>query len=214
MLQAYGREARVSGTLSIDQPYFSPSKEHHFIFHSDGSLVAYRSGIEFFNSKTNGNGDSCVMQTDGNLVIFNKLTPSWYSGTSGNPGAYLAITDKGILAIYDQSGVMLKYYGQEIITGWITQNHKFYSPNMRHWFIFQSDGHLILYNDGELFWSTGAFGRGSYCFLQTDGNLLIMMGTVVLWHSGTHGNPGAYITIDDDGWLNIHAASGNVIKQY
>ena len=41
MLKAYGREARVSGTVSVDQPYFAPSKENHFIFYSGGSLVAY-----------------------------------------------------------------------------------------------------------------------------------------------------------------------------
>ena len=155
------------------------------------------------------------MQTDGNLVIYNRsMIPTWNSGTSGNLGAYVAIADTGILAINAQSGYIVKYYGREIITGLITQNHKFYSPNMQHWFIFQSDGNLVLYNDGQAFWSTGAFGTRSYCALQPDRNLLIVMGTSVLWHSGTHGNPGAYITIDDDGWLNIHDASGNVIKQY
>ena len=120
------------------------------------------------------------MQTDGNLVIYNRsMIPTWNSGTSGNLGAYVAIADTGILAINAQSGYIVKYYGREIITGLITQNHKFYSPNMQHWFIFQSDGNLVIYNDREVYWSTGTFGTGSYCALQPDGNLLIVMGTSV-----------------------------------
>ncbi len=42
------------------------------------------------------------------MVIYKCGTPTWNSGTSGNPGAYLAMTDSVTLAIYNQSGGLIK----------------------------------------------------------------------------------------------------------
>ena len=53
----------------------------------------------------------CIMQPDGNLVIYtNDGSPTWHSGTSGNPGAYFAVSDNGNLGIYDQGGNLVRMY--------------------------------------------------------------------------------------------------------
>ena len=214
MLKAFGAGGRTSGTLLVDQPYISPNGLNHFVFQSDGNLAAYRSGFLSWSSGTKGNGDTCVLQGDGNLILYKNGTPTWSSGTHGNSGAYVAMTDTATLAIYDQSGGIIKSYGIEAITGTLTVDRKYFSPNKLHWFVHQADGNLVLYNNGSVFWHTGTHGNGNLCVLQHDGNLVIFDSGTPIWNSGTHGNFGAYITIDDNGWLNIHDKSGNVVKRW
>lgn len=46
-----------------------------------------------------------VIQSDGNLVIYNSSgQPTWASGTSGNPGAKLAVQTDGNIVIYRSNG--------------------------------------------------------------------------------------------------------------
>ncbi len=53
----------------------------------------------FWNCKTY----RLVMQNDGNLVMYNKTTPTWASGTSGNVGAYLKVQNDNNLVIVRRS---------------------------------------------------------------------------------------------------------------
>jgi hypothetical protein len=46
-----------------------------------------------------------IMQGDGNLVVYSSSgSPLWSSGTSGNPGASLVLSDNGNLAVETTSG--------------------------------------------------------------------------------------------------------------
>ena len=47
---------------------------------------------------------SFVMQTDGNLVLYEFSAPRWRSGTEGHPGARLEVQQDGNLVIYDTAG--------------------------------------------------------------------------------------------------------------
>jgi hypothetical protein len=48
--------------------------------------------------------------------------------------------------------------------------------------------------------------------MQSDGNLVSYAGPTPVWASQTHGNPGAFLVLGDDGSLTIFASGGSVIK--
>lgn len=71
----------------------------------------------------------------------------------------------------------------------------------------QGDGNLVMYRkDGSVRWSTGK--NGLYSIMQRDGNFVEYSSFSALWHTGTYGNPGAALVIQDDGNLVIYAAYG------
>ena len=67
------------------------------------------------SDSTIGKPGTCVMQDDGNLVIYDaNKKPLWASNTSGSPGATLVPQDDGNLVIYDRSGKPI----------WATNTHR------------------------------------------------------------------------------------------
>lgn len=76
----------------------------------DGNLVQYFNGKPLWDSNTSGNQNiwDVVMQTDGNLVIYNiHGNPIWESKTDGHVGATLSVQDDGNVVIYDPNGVAI-----------------------------------------------------------------------------------------------------------
>jgi len=56
-----------------------------FIYQTDGNLIlSDNNNKSYWASNTNGKGSTgLIMQTDGNLVLYNGTTPVWASGTNG-----------------------------------------------------------------------------------------------------------------------------------
>jgi len=83
----------------------------------------------------------------------------------------------------------------------------------------QTDGNLVLYQAGAgAIWSTGTYGysgRNVQAFMQTDGNLVVYADPwsnwIPLWNSGTSGQPGSRLALQDDGNLVIYNPSNNWI---
>jgi hypothetical protein len=74
----------------------------------------------------------------------------------------------------------------------------------------QSDGNLVLYQDGAgARWSTQTNGSGGEAtVMQSDGNLVIYAaGGKPVWSSGTSGYAGAWLSIRDDGSVVIDTGS-------
>lgn len=97
-----------------------------------------------------------VMQTDGNLVVYDRETsavtpaapaprltyPTWSSGTAGQPGAFAVLQTDGNLVVYSAGGRALWWSGTSgRDTALVMQ---------------QSDGNLVLYGAAGALWSTGA----------------------------------------------------------
>jgi len=75
--------------------------------------------------------------------------------------------------------------------------------------VLLDDGQLVqLYNGNDGQWDAGVSG-GDHLIMQLDGNLVLYSGSTPLWHSGTAGNPGAYLNVQDDGNLVVYS-SGDV----
>lgn len=92
------------------------------------------------------------------------------------------------------------------------------SCNGQYKLTHQSDGNVVFYrvSDSAALWSTNTQGSGTSLHMQGDGNFVLYRagGTVPgnhLWHSVTHGNPGAYLIVQDDGRVAIFNAAGEMI---
>ena len=81
-----------------------------------------------------------------------------------------------------------------------------------------TDGNLYLINNQtdtqtNLTNLTYNFGVPIVATMQSDGNFVIYQGSTALWASNTSGNPGAYLTLDDQGNVAILSPSGTVLNQ-
>jgi hypothetical protein len=81
----------------------------------------------------------------------------------------------------------------------------------------QTDGNLVLYQSGGgALWATGTpgnSGRNVTAFMQTDGNFVVYANPwsswIPLWSSGTWGQPGSYLALQNDGNLVVYNQHNN-----
>ncbi len=101
---AQGDLMQPGEVLNPDQSISSANGQYYLVYQADGNLVLYRirDGSPLWASNTAGrSGQVCIMQTDGNLVIYDgNAHPLWASNTAGNPGSRLVIQDDGNVVIY------------------------------------------------------------------------------------------------------------------
>lgn len=85
------------------QYLLSSNGRFKFVLQFDGNLVLYDNSTRsaLWASWTNGRAvNKCVMQSDGNFVIYGYPAAIWASNTGGNPGAYLIVQNDGNVVIY------------------------------------------------------------------------------------------------------------------
>jgi hypothetical protein len=78
----------------------------------------------------------------------------------------------------------------------------------------QSDGNLVLYQDGAgALWSTGTYGRGGWAtHMQGDGNLVLYTkDSAPVFASGTSGHGGGWTAVQDDGNVVVYDGSGRAL---
>ena len=95
-------------TLAPDEMLFSRNGRYVLIYQRDANLVLYKNDqnrISLWASNTAGQPpNACIMQNDGNLVIYLPGgKPIWASNT-GQPGSRLVVQDDGNVVIYQQDG--------------------------------------------------------------------------------------------------------------
>lgn len=78
------------------------------------------------------------------------------------------------------------------------------SPKGAYTLNMQSDGSLVMYRkDGMVRYRMSK--NGEFALMQGDGNFVeYSKFAVPLWNTGTHGNPGAWLSIQDDGNLVVY----------
>ena len=209
--------------LTPNAHYSSNNGKYFLTFQgSDGNLVLYRKDggrtMPIWSTGTNGKGaNRCVMQEDGNFVIYTPSTHVWNSHTYNKKKAKLYISDNGRVYITSSAS------GKEVET-WtsndslvldttdgarngnreLVKGNKFYSNNKQYYFVFQHDGNLVLYHrengGGAAKWSSKTANRGSYCVMQEDGNLVVYDAKKqALWRSGSCGKKHPRLFISDQG---------------
>jgi hypothetical protein len=201
----------------------------------DGNLVLYSgsvscptascSGNALWNSGTGGDDGAYVaMQTDGNLVIYDNGTAVWSSNTAGFSGADLKLQDDDNLVIYQGGGDAIwdwgsGYLGDTLNPGWtLSPGEELQSPSHQYSLIMQGDGNLVLYSgsvscptascSGNALWNSGTVGNsGSTVTMQNDGNLVVYDAGTAKWNSGTPGHSGALLRLQDDNNVVIYQGS-------
>lgn len=204
------KDVSLSGKLN-----YSPNNEYYVEFKDNGDLaVCNKNGKSVWHSDTAGSGKSCVMQKDGNLVIYNNDNePVNHSHTNEMRNAKLYISDEGELCIYsaDKDAITFSSHAIAVATDETIELKKekiYYSPNKDYYVEFQRNGDLVVCNDDfDVIWNAGTAGFGDKCLMQKDGNLVIYdQDDKPLWHSHTNEMRNAMLYISDEGELSIYSA--------
>ena len=80
-----------------------------------------------------------------------------------------------------------------------------YSNDLRFEFIYQTDGNLVLYQQGTPIWNTATITSPGHAIMQTDGNFVLYNSSgIPYWATNTWGNSGAYLIVQNDGNVVIY----------
>jgi GH25 family lysozyme M1 (1,4-beta-N-acetylmuramidase) len=90
----------------------------------------------------------------------------------------------------------------------LSRGHSFAACDGRFSLSMQTDGNLVLYDQGVALWATGTYGTdGDVAVMQTDGNFVLYGKTSnALWSSGTYGHGGSTLAVQTDGNLVVYDA--------
>jgi hypothetical protein len=208
------------------------------VFQTDGNLVVQKTALGWtkpvWNSGTYNQGASvCVMQTDGNLVVYSGNTALWSTDTYEYAGSKVVMQSDGNLVVYAPGGGALwasnsvsavpptgpAASGSVVNPGeCLAFNVPITSANGRFSLILQGDGNLVLYriypnHPSSALWSSDTFGKAvASCILQGDGNLVIYdMDANALWSSDSYGHANASLVMQDDGNAVIYPPGGSAV---
>lgn len=98
----------VDEHLDWSETRISDNGQYILRFQPDGNLVLLKrvnnsySQVLWASGSFGKGGTKCLMQADGNLVIYTgNNTPIWHSNTVGHSGACLVLQDDGNVVIYE-----------------------------------------------------------------------------------------------------------------
>jgi hypothetical protein len=178
--------------LRTGQYLLSNNAQFALVLQSDGNLVLYENGTALWASRTSGSGaNHLAMQDDGNLVLYAGGTPKWHSGTDGTSS--FVVQDDGNLVVYRASNGLPTWDSK-------TGGHKTYTG----YGSYRLTGGSVL--------NAGYYIRSSdkrYALLvKYDGNLVLYgPGYHVLWASNTAGTGANRAAMQIDGNFVVYAAN-------
>jgi hypothetical protein len=191
--------------------WFSPSKGSHADMQDDGNLVLYDDNMAAqWSTGTYGQpGNWLRIQDDGNLVLYGAdgtSSPRWATSTNAN-------------TCNDSGGDVLCPFRV------LSVGQRLTSPNKRVFLELQSDGNLVLYKQCPKHWKGNETYRTDLWSTNTSRRVVTRLentwnGNVALkgpdaqgndsavWRSGTIGNAGAWLRVQDDGNLVLYGKGG------
>ena len=211
--------------LTSGQSLWSGPNGYWAVMQGDGNFVIYNSvnGSVLWATFSSVPGSYIVMQTDGNLVVYSPSgVAQWSSGTQGNWGIYASMQGDSNFVLYGPTGrsiwdyatglqgnsVSTLYTGQTLNSG-----QELWTYNGGDELAMQSDGNLVVYQNGNALWATFTSGD-NHLVMQTDGNLVVYnTGGLAQWDSGTAGN-GFYAVIQADSNFVIYSPSNGAQWDY
>ena len=227
-------------TLAINHYLLSPDTQSTLNLLPDGDLVLYENFLPVWsNGVDDSNASYLIMQSDDNLVEYDKSGNAiWNSGTNNSGGqgdcsnnnqpetTYLTLQSDGNLVIYCNSGGAiwasgtfshpshLDYVNTSLPDGVMYPGQSIETANLSYKLTLQTDGNLVLYNQSDVaIWASGTAGDSvEYLDMQTDGNLVIY-GTngQALWNSQTSGKGSASLDIGENGSVYLQYSWGSLM---
>jgi hypothetical protein len=214
--------------LPVGQRLYSHNQQYYLVMLGNGNLVEYDSqGKVLWSTMTAGRMvTQAVMQSDGNLVLYNGSTPVWAASWHGGQlttslGAFLTVQDDGNVVIYDGNNVISQgakalwnsRYSDSanpgyLNPGFLTPGQAIWSPNGQYYLTLQTDGNLVEYNaSGTAIWWSGTSGQTvTEMIMQPDGNLVLYgPNNNAVWSLPNFTpHPGAYLSLGIDGNLVVY----------
>merc|ERR550519_1263921 len=182
----------------------------------DGNLViSHKDGVVEWATNTVGTGSYFLFKDDGDLVVYDGGSTNkavWNSGTGGQGGVKMEITEEGFLALHGVSGeIIWKSRPHTLVANQILHSgHSMASSNGDFKLNMQGDGDLVLYDisgdQGLVTWRTGPSNLKfhAYVKLQSDGNLVLRDEVHLLqWESETKGSGASSLVLKDYGKLEL-----------
>jgi hypothetical protein len=205
-------------TLTEGQYLLSPDSQTVLTVQNNGDLASYSDGQISWDTGTGGSTNHLVMQTDGNLVLYNQSgVAQWDSGTSGNPGAHLVLQTDGNIVLYSAANAALwatytgsnpnhlDYVNTTLPTGRLYPGQSINTADGNYHLIMQTDGNLVLYSPSRALWETGTNGDSvAYLDMQSDGNMVLYGTNGPLWYSNTAGFGALHLEVQQDGNLVLY----------
>ncbi len=211
---------RSGETLDAKKNLVGPLGQTSLELQADGNLVLNHDYQPTWKSNTGGSQPKqLVMQTDGNLVLYNTNNqPIWYTSTGGNPGAQLSLQLDGNLVLYSASNTplwsnstvhnpnYLSYVNTILQPGKLLRGQWLETADRRFKMVLQSDGNLVLYSPTKAVWSTLTNGStAAYLAMQQDGNLVLYdANDRPLWQSATNDRGISALALQQDGNLVVY----------
>jgi hypothetical protein len=182
-----------------------------------------------------------AMQADGNLVLYWRSRPVWFSGTSGSTNnPMLVLQSDGNLVLYAPGRALwnsktsgsapgrlilqedgnIVLYSQSMGVLWASYSNgarysdgdAITSPDGQSFAVMQADGNFVVYTPWGVRWASNTSGRhAAYLVLQADGNAVIFSDTVPVWSAGSTIGAFTRLSMGNDGNLVAIAPAGNTV---
>jgi D-alanyl-D-alanine carboxypeptidase/D-mannose binding lectin len=179
---AGGSQLAPGERLNPGESLFAADGRYQLIMQTDGNLVLYQDGAARWSSNTRPSTSFATMQTDGNLVVYDTTGRAlWSSGTRGYTNAFLALQDDGNLVIYTEAADRALWQSSTLVL----------PPRISGGQTVPSGGTLVS-EDGR-----------HRLVMQADGNLVFYRSGVARWSTGT-AVAGARLVMQADGNLVVY----------
>jgi len=208
-----GNRLAIGEQLSGGQNLVSADGRIAAALSKDGSFTVDGPDGNLFSAGTGGHpGDRVIMQTDGNLVIYDVSGKAlWSTGTWGHPGATALLRSGGTLSVESVAGVTLWSSGAAVLQSGqqLRPGEWMLAAGGQLKLIMQTDGNLVVYRGRTALWHSHTWAHpGARAVMQTDGNLVVYLGSTALWNSHTWANPGAVVALQPSGYLVAYSRIG------
>jgi hypothetical protein len=202
------------GVLAPGAALSSPDGRHTLMVLDDGDVVLLGPDASTrWSTGTSVPGSTLTLREDGNLVVTDPDgNRPWRSRTAGHPGASLVMQDDGDLILYDAAGAPIWSTGtvvgpDSLATGApLAVGQQLTSPDGHLSLLLGADGLALAY-EGTSVWTAPVAGAAGLA-VQDDGTVTVTGADgTVLWSTGTPGNPGATLHLEE-GALLLRAPTG------
>ena len=231
-----GHELQAGQTMSPGDYLLSPNREFRLTFQPDANVV-----LEHLNngarvlwaSATTGKGATeCVMQEDGNLVLYknNRKDAIWATGTyiSDKKGHFARLQDDGNFVVYKADGQTAAWATHTHLPGnalHVSQAHEqilypgqsLRAANNKYQLALSQDNGLELtdLDTNKTIWQKKSTDhQAAYLKMQSDGNLVLYSagGKSAIWATGTNGKGDkTWFRLEDWGDLVGYDEHGNIL---